>query len=183
MKPSPSNLFAAYLAAGLIAATFPGPALAAATATEFTPVVCDENGQVVEESLEKALVKLKSRKPAPEHLVLLVHGFNVTVNASTTMFNQVGRLVRSTFGRFKKRVEIVGVQWPSATGGDTRWIKKSVRHKVLGIGHDPYLKKAELAAAVGRQGMRQIVLRHVTRRTRPPRRYRSTSRTARSNTT
>lgn len=145
------------LVAIALAATLWATAALAAGPTQFLPVLCDEEGAAIGESLTAALETIGSRKSAPEHIVVLVHGFNVTRNYSDRTFDATAKLIRTAFGGYGKRIEVLGLQWPSGTGGDTAWLKKTVKKKLFGKGKDPYIEKADLAHAVGRQALRQLV--------------------------
>jgi hypothetical protein len=150
------------LLAALIAGTL-SAGRAAETQKPFTAVRVDRTTDAPRESREQALKELARQHPSPQHIVVLIHGFDTSLSQSDEQYTQVAADIRSEFQKRGESVAILGVQWDSDVGALRSWLPKAIAShlaKVVGKKgpEDPYKSRVLMARSVGRKGARQILL-------------------------
>lgn len=135
---------------------------APAAPAAFVPLRAERDGSIPKPARDEALNAL-SRQGPPDHVVILVHGFDTPYFASTEQYEQIAAPLQEDFRKLGQRVGVIGLQWPSNAGAMRDWLPKSFAHitlRTIGFRNavrDPYLSKVPIARSVGRVGLRQII--------------------------
>ena len=124
----------------------------AATAQQnpsFIPVWTGEGQAFTEPALNALMTQCTAKEPRPDHIVVMIHGYDNTQEQSQQLFQEVAPRVSSAFARSNKRVMILGLQWDSAPpGGKTPWKAE-----------EAYMKMVPRARSMGHGPARQLLLR------------------------
>lgn len=128
-------------------------ALAYAQATGPAPVLVwiDQTTKLTDDAVKTAVDALAAQNPNPQHIVILVHGFDVPRQDSQEAFGTVAGRLQKAYAAVNQTVSVLGVQWDS--DADTG---------VLGT-EEAYKAKTLQSRATGRFGFRQILLGVVAR--------------------
>lgn len=101
--------------------------------------------------------------PRPQHLVVLIHGWDTPLYDSDKQYPQMARDTRNAFAARGLSVAVIGVRWASDAGPRRRWLPGTVAHKFVGLlgfpraVRDPYAGAVPVARATGRRGVRQLL--------------------------
>ena len=108
-----------------------------------------EGGLLPEATVRQTLSDIQKLQPNPEHIVVLVHGYNTPREDSTAQFQEVTNRLQRQALLLKHSVVVVGLQWESAApGAQQPWSAE-----------DAYLEKVTRARRVGHLAARQVLLR------------------------
>lgn len=151
--------------AGLLALTM--TAALAPVAAQEQPGACalvwvPRDGRLTKEARDQALADLARQEASPQHLVLLVHGWDTPQDQSRKQYAEVAPRVRAEFQRLGERVAILGVQWDSDAGARRAWVPAALGYqlmRLLGFKNairDPYTSRIPRARAVGRRALREL---------------------------
>jgi hypothetical protein len=142
-------------------------ALAAGASEEpagaFVSVRVARSGDVPAEQRAQAVAELARQQAYPQHVVVLVHGWDTPYYQSTRQFGHVAPQVRAEFDRLNERAAVLGIQWDSNVGPRRTWIPAAFGHyffSLLGLRkviRDPYTSRIPVARTLGRTGLRQIL--------------------------
>jgi hypothetical protein len=153
----------ALLLAGALALAAGAREPAADAELSFVPLRFGRDTSATPEARQAALAELARREPKPQHLVVLIHGWDDPVYQSTKEYSQIADDAQAYFQRRRERAVVLGIQWDSDAGALRDWLPKAVAFRLLNaVGlkkklDDPYLQKVELARSVGRRGLRQTL--------------------------
>lgn len=146
--------------AGMLAMTGGG---ADETPHSFVAVQFPRSGEISREQRDAAVSQLAAQQPDPEHIVVLIHGFDTPTFASAKQYAEVAPRVLSEFQKFGKRAVVLGVQWDSNVGPQRNWVPASLGHlafRMIGLRkviRDPYISRIPIARTLGRTGLRQVL--------------------------
>lgn len=150
-------------AAGLVPLAAGRAPKAAEAEKPFVPIWITKKGVPTDEARQEALRELAAEEADPQHVVVLVHGFETPRRRSEKQYAQIAGDVHGEFGRLGERVSVLGVQWPSDVGPQRSWLPQSVLSYIFRkIGfknavRDPYRFRVDLARKIGRTGLREIL--------------------------
>jgi hypothetical protein len=153
---------AALLTAALALAAAPA-GRAQGAPPSFVPLRITRDARLSREAREAALQGLAAQQPDPQHVVVLVHGWDTPLYASARQYAEVAPRVKAEFDRLGDRVAILGVQWDSDAGPRRAWLPTAFAHYVFGFAgfrnavRDPYSSRVPVARAAGRLGLRQML--------------------------
>src|SRR5687768_1508108 len=108
------------------------PANSAATPRSFVPVRVGRNALLKTEERDRALREL-GQSTAPQHLVILIHGWDTPTHHSTEQYEEVAERIHQSFAGVGESVKIVGFQWASSTGAAREWIPQAFGHYFLSL--------------------------------------------------
>ncbi|MBT9586670.1 alpha/beta hydrolase [bacterium] len=95
-----------------------------------------------------ALADIQKVQAQPEHIVVLVHGYNVVREDGAAQFQEVADRLVPLSGPLKHNLVVLGLQWDSAApGAQSPWSAE-----------EAYLEKVTRARAVGHLAARQLLL-------------------------
>lgn len=87
-------------------------------------------------------------QPDPQHIIVLVHGYNVPREEGAEQFQEVAERAYTQARRLNQRAVVLGLQWDSAApGAQTPWNAE-----------EAYLEKVTRARVVGHKAARQVLL-------------------------
>jgi hypothetical protein len=138
------------------------PAHSAATPHSFVPVRVQRNSLLEPAERDRALREL-GEGSTPQHLVILIHGWDTPYYRSTEQYDEVAERVHQSFEGVGESVKVIGFQWASSTGPAREWIPQAFGHYFLSlIGfknavRDPYTSKVPRARATGRMALRDLI--------------------------
>lgn len=147
----------------LAAATLALPPLSAEPALSFTPIWVPRSGEIPKEARQKALDGLAAQQSDPQHIAVLIHGFDTPVYASDKQYNQVAPVVKAQFDKLHERVAVLGVQWDSNVGPQREWLPAEFGSVMVGfvglkkVIRDPYTSRIPIARTMGRVGLREML--------------------------
>lgn len=130
----------------------------------FVPVWFDKSCDIAPADLDRAVAAIRHRSPHPQHIVVLIHGWQNTREQSARSYRPFADHVVQAFHGLGEDVVVVGVQWPSDVGGKQTYAPQYVAHSlvsVVGLGKvipDPYGDKLVLARRIGFLGARRFLL-------------------------
>lgn len=123
----------------------------------FVGLWFSDNATLSDDILTQLTAAVRQQEPNPDHIVVFVHGFDTSREASTQQFTEMSKRAIEQYKKRGKRVACVGVQWLSYLGPPKLWVIK-VLTATLGLDSDnPYLAKVALAQNIGRTGGRQMM--------------------------
>lgn len=123
----------------------------------FVGVWFSDNATLSDDILTQLVAAVRQQEPNPDHIVVFVHGFDTSREASTQQFTEMSKRAIAQYKKRGKRVACVGVQWLSYLGPPKLWVVKVIT-ATLGLDSDnPYLGKVALAQNIGRTGGRQMM--------------------------
>ncbi len=146
--------------AGLLAATHTG---AQEGPRSFTSAFFPRSGEMSSDVRNAVLSELAARQPDPQHVVVLVHGFDTPTFLSADEYSEVAPRVLSEFQKHNRHAVVLGVQWDSNVGPQRKWLPAAFGHLVfrtLGLRkviRDPYTSRIPIARTVGRTGFRDLL--------------------------
>lgn len=117
-----------------------------------------------ESDLGSLLHQVSAQEPAPQHVIILIHGWMTPTAQAQAQYTAVARAVHETYQARGERVAVVGLAWNSDVGGTATWVPQYLAHRLaslLFLGSaiaDPYLSKVWLARDMGRGSLRQVIL-------------------------
>lgn len=108
-----------------------------------------DGSQVSEFTIGETLYNVHRIQDQPEHIVVLVHGYNVPREDGADQFQEVADRCYGALTRLGRSSVVVGLEWDSAApGAQTPWRAE-----------DAYLQKVARARTVGHNAARQLLLR------------------------
>lgn len=113
--------------------------------SHFASLWVDKTAQVAPEAVAATVAALKKQTPDPEHVILMIHGFDVPRDSSTLEFDALAQRCKEQFAPSKTKVAFAGVQWASAA--ETSVFKLA----------NVYWEKISVARSVGRGPTRQLL--------------------------
>lgn len=119
---------------------------AQATAPPPVLVWIDQTTKLSDDAVKAAVDALVAQNPNPNHIVILVHGFNVPRQDSQAAFTTVAGRLQTAYSALNQTVDVLGVQWDSATDAGMFGMDKAYEAKTL------------QSRATGRFGFRQVLL-------------------------
>jgi hypothetical protein len=120
-----------------------------ALAQSYVPCWLADGNRLSEEQLRPYLASMQKQQAAPDHIVVLVHGYHTVREESASQFEEVAARLRSQFGKRQEKLLVIGLQWESAVAGaELPWEAE-----------DAYLRMVSRARNVGHQAGRQLLLR------------------------
>jgi hypothetical protein len=140
------------------------PAAGQAPPSGVTLVRVEEGTELTKAQREAALGDLAKQERDPQHVVVLIHGWDTPVFQSAKEYAAVAPVIRKEFARNGERVAVVGLQWDSDAGPKREWVPQVFFHhafRLIGFKKavkDPYLSRVPVARALGRQALRQLLL-------------------------
>ncbi|HTE17520.1 MAG TPA: alpha/beta hydrolase, partial [Armatimonadota bacterium] len=129
----------------------------------FVSMRVARSGDIPAEQRAQAVAELARQQADPQHVVVLVHGWDTPYYQSTRQFGRVAPQVRAEFDRLNERAAVLGIQWDSNVGPRRTWIPAAFGHyffSLLGLRkviRDPYTSRIPVARTLGRTGLRQIL--------------------------
>lgn len=141
--PSRTLLFLVSL---LLVLAAPGLVRAEAAGPGWVPAWIDESGDLSDEAVQQVVDGVAARQARPDHVILLVHGFNNTRSYSAALYDDLAPRIHGAFAKLGQEVAVVGIQWDSAASG-----------RLLALPGE-YEGKVPLARKVGRFGARRVML-------------------------
>lgn len=108
-----------------------------------------DGSQLSEFTVGETLYNVHRIQDQPDHIVVLVHGYNVPREDGANQFQQVADHCYGVLNKLGRKAVVVGLEWDSAApGAQTPWRAKNA-----------YLTKVERARIVGHIAARQMLLR------------------------
>jgi hypothetical protein len=110
------------------------------------------------------VAELARLEPNPEHVLTIIHGWDVPRYRDLAESRAITREVREAFRRRGERVAVLDLAWQSNAGPQRVWITRSVGHYFFrlfglpGVVPLPYRQGVRMARAVGLRGARQMLL-------------------------
>lgn len=148
------------LLAGTLAASQIG---AEEASRNFTSALFPRSGEISKTAREAVVAELAARQPDPQHVVVLVHGFDTPTFASTKQYAEVAPHVLSEFQKYNQRAVVLGVQWDSNVGPRRKWVPATLASLLFGtiglhkVVRDPYTSRIPIARTLGRTGLRELL--------------------------
>jgi len=108
-----------------------------------------EGAQISEFTIGETLFNVHRIQNQPDHIVVLVHGYNVPREDGANQFQEVADRCYGVLKKLGRSAVVVGLEWDSAAAGaQTPWRAQ-----------DAYLQKVTRARVVGHNAARQLLLR------------------------
>jgi len=108
-----------------------------------------EGAQISEFTIGETLFNVHRLQNQPDHIVVLVHGYNVPREDGANQFQEVADRCYGVLKKLGRSAVVVGLEWDSAAAGaQTPWRAE-----------DAYLQKVARARVVGHNAARQVLLR------------------------
>ncbi|MBS2033393.1 alpha/beta hydrolase [bacterium] len=108
-----------------------------------------DGSQISEFTIGETLYNVHHIQDQPEHIVVLVHGYNVPREDGANQFQEVADRSYQALKKLNRSAVVVGLEWDSAApGAQTPW-----------RAGDAYLQKVARARVVGHKAARQLLLR------------------------
>jgi hypothetical protein len=108
-----------------------------------------EGGLLPEAAVATTLQEIQKLEAQPEHIVVLVHGYNVVREDGAAQFQEVADRLYQQARPFQHSLVVLGLQWDSAApGAQSPWSAE-----------EAYLEKVTRARQVGHLAARQLLLR------------------------
>lgn len=96
----------------------------------------------------QALQQMKKVQPKPQHIVVLLHGYNVVQESSEEQYRELGDRIQKEMQKRSQRALVLGFQWQSAEPGNAvPWQAEETYLKALGRGR-----------SLGRSAARQFLM-------------------------
>ena len=122
---------------------------AAACQQPFVLAWLGDDSQISEFTIGETLYNVHRIQDQPDHIVVLVHGYNVPREDGADQFQQVADRCYGALTKLSRTAVVVGLEWDSAApGAQTPWRAE-----------DAYLQKVARARVVGHNAARQVLLR------------------------
>ena len=122
---------------------------AAACQQPFVLAWLGDGSQISEFTIGETLYNVHRIQDQPDHIVVLVHGYNVPREEGADQFQQVADHCYGALTKLGRSAVVVGIEWDSAApGAQTPWRAE-----------DAYLQKVARARVVGHNAARQLLLR------------------------
>ena len=113
----------------------------------YSPLWVDSTAVVTPEAVAATVAGLKKQEPNPDHIVVFIHGFNLTRDASTAEFDQLAERLKTELTKSgANKVAFAGVQWDSASNSSLFQLA------------NVYWQKISVARSVGRGPTRELLL-------------------------
>lgn len=113
---------------------------------EYSQLWVDKTAIVTPEAVAATVAGVKKQQADPEHIVVFIHGFDVSRDSSTAEFDGLAGRLRKQFEPSKTKVAFAGVQWESASD-----------QSVFELAN-VYWEKISVARSTGRGPARQLLL-------------------------
>lgn len=113
---------------------------------EYSQLWVDKTAIVTPEAVAATVAGVKKQQADPEHIVVFIHGFDVSRDASTAEFDGLATRLRNQFEPSKTRAAFAGVQWESASDSSVFELA------------NVYWEKISVARSTGRGPTRQLLL-------------------------
>ncbi|MFN8610283.1 MAG: alpha/beta hydrolase [Vulcanimicrobiota bacterium] len=108
-----------------------------------------DGSQISEFTIGETLYNVHRIHDQPDHVVVLVHGYNVPREDGADQFQEVADRCYQALSKLGRSAVVVGLEWDSAApGAQTPWRAE-----------DAYLQKVARARVVGHKAARQLLLR------------------------
>jgi hypothetical protein len=108
-----------------------------------------DGSQISEFTIGETLYNVHRIQDQPDHIVVLVHGYNVPREEGADQFQEVADRCYQSLKQLGRSAVVVGLEWDSAApGAQTPWRAE-----------DAYLQKVARARVVGHNPARQLLLR------------------------
>lgn len=108
-----------------------------------------DGSQISEFTIGETLYNVHRVQDQPDHIVVLVHGYNVPREDGANQFQEVADRCYQALKKLDRSAVVVGLEWDSAApGAQTPWRAE-----------DAYLQKVSRARVVGHKAARQLLLR------------------------
>jgi hypothetical protein len=121
----------------------------AAAQQPFVLAWLGDGSQLAEFTVGETLYNVHRIQDQPEHIVVLVHGYNVPREDGANQFQEVADRCYAELNKLGRKSVVVGLEWDSAApGAQTPWRAKNA-----------YLTKVERARIVGHNAARQMLVR------------------------
>ena len=115
----------------------------------YVPCWLGDGSRLPEEQLRSYLSGMQKQQGAPDHVVVLIHGYHTVREDSAAQFEETASRLLAQFQKRQQKVLVVGLQWESAVAGaEVPWEAE-----------DAYLRMVSRARNVGHQAGRQLLLR------------------------
>lgn len=132
----------------LLVALLAGPGQAE-DSSAFVPVWTGTGDALSAATLDKVASQCATQQAQPDHIVVLMHGYDTTREGSVPMFQEAAKRIQASFAKSGKTVLVVGLQWDSAPRGNlTPW-----------KAGEAYTSMVPRARTVGHVPARQLILR------------------------
>ena len=146
----------------LLSLKLPGAA-AAAPARGFVPVRISNDARLSPELRDEVLAAVREENAAPQHIVVLIHGWDTPPYESARQYEIVARHAHAAYETLGESVVVVGLQWASDAGALRSWAPRACFfYLVTAAGfrnalRDPYQTRIPTARATGRQALRELL--------------------------
>lgn len=133
------------------------------TSASFVGVRFPRSGEISKDQRNAVLAELAERQPDPQHVVVLIHGFDTPTFESRREYSEVAPRVLAEFSKLDRRAVVLGVQWDSNVGPQRKWVPAALGHlafRMIGLRkviRDPYTSRIPIARTLGRNGLRQML--------------------------
>ena len=115
------------------------------TPQNFASLWVDKTAVVTPEAVQDTVAALKKQQTDPEHVIVMIHGFDVDRNYSTTQFDALAERLSKQFAPTKTKVAYAGIQWDSANDSSVFQMDKV------------YWEKISVARSTGRGPTRELL--------------------------
>lgn len=111
----------------------------------FASLWVDKTAVVTPEAVQDTVAALKKQQADPEHVLVMIHGFDVDRNYSTTHFDDLAERLDKQFAPTQTKVAYAGIQWDSANDSSVFQMDKV------------YWEKISVARSTGRGPTRELL--------------------------
>lgn len=122
--------------------------LAGSQESSFVGVWLDQGQAISEAQVESVLSEVSRREARPDHIAVVVHGYDTPREVSSEEFQGVGERLLAEYRACGQKVVVVGLQWESAVPGS----------KLPWKAEEAYLDMVARARQVGHGPARQVLL-------------------------
>jgi hypothetical protein len=113
---------------------------------EYSQLWVDKTCLVTPEAVAATVAGLKKQQADPEHVIVMVHGFDVSRDSGTAHFDDLAARLKKQFAPTKARVAYAGIQWDSASDSSVFELA------------NVYWEKISVARSTGRGPARHLIL-------------------------
>ncbi len=106
----------------------------------------DQTTKLTDDAVKAAVDAMAAQNPNPQHIVILVHGFDVPRADSQAAFTTVAGRLQTAYSAVNQTIDVLGVQWDSDADAGMFGMDKAYQAKTL------------QSRATGRFGFRQVLL-------------------------
>lgn len=124
----------------------------------YTGVWVDDSATLDDATVQQVLAGVAEQQPDPQHIVVLVHGFDTPRSVSARQYETLSKALIVQYEKLGQRVAVVGLQWDSDVGPTKAWIGRVVKSTLGLSGDNPYFRKVVLAGNVGATAGRHMIL-------------------------